>query len=475
MIGITSYGAYVPMWRLERKSIAKGLAGEKAIANFDEDSITMATAAVMDCLNGMNRESISELLFASTTFPYLLLQAASIVAAACDLRHDIATADFANSLRGGTAGILSGVNAVKAKTVSQAMVVAADCRLGAPGSALEQTIGDGAAALAIGDTDVAANLEASYSVSDEIMDMWRTQHDKFIRAWEPRFIAQNYMRVAGEAITGVLQKCNMKPGDFSKVVLYAPDQRRAADLARSLGFDPKAQLQDPLIGVMGNTGTAYPLMLLVAALEESKPSDLILMASYGSGADAFVFRVTEQIEKLKGKARGMKSHLASRKQLDDYRTYLLWRGLLDPSDELVYMVPYGTTSLPAMWRERNYILRFHGSRCKACNTVQFPPQRVCCQCRAKDQSEEIRLSNRGAVYTFTLDSGSSIVDSPVVDCVVDFDGGGRGEFCMTDRVPEEVEVGMRVEPSFRKLFFREGIYHYYWKVLPLRTNETGGK
>ena len=40
MVGVTSYGAYVPRWRLSRGAIAEGARGEKSICNFDEDSVT---------------------------------------------------------------------------------------------------------------------------------------------------------------------------------------------------------------------------------------------------------------------------------------------------------------------------------------------------------------------------------------------------------------------------------------------------
>ena len=96
MVGITSFGAYVPFLRLDRGAIGKGGKGEKSMANFDEDSITMAVAAVRDCLNGIDRNSIDGLFFASTTSPYREKQAAATVAVSCDLRQDIPTADFAN-------------------------------------------------------------------------------------------------------------------------------------------------------------------------------------------------------------------------------------------------------------------------------------------------------------------------------------------------------------------------------------------
>jgi 3-hydroxy-3-methylglutaryl CoA synthase len=42
-------------------------------------------------------------------------------------------------------------------------------------------------------------------------------------------------------------------------------------------------------------------MLLVAALEDAKPGDKILVASYGDGADVLLLKVTENIKNIKGK------------------------------------------------------------------------------------------------------------------------------------------------------------------------------
>ena len=66
MIGICSYGGYVPRYRLNRGLIYGAMGwinpanianagGEKAVANFDEDSITMAVAAGIDAVTGIDR------------------------------------------------------------------------------------------------------------------------------------------------------------------------------------------------------------------------------------------------------------------------------------------------------------------------------------------------------------------------------------------------------------------------------------
>ena len=73
-IGISAYGIYIPRYRLSRETISGAmgwlspgaLPGEKAIANYDEDSLTMAVAAGVDCLKGTDRAGVDGLYFAST-------------------------------------------------------------------------------------------------------------------------------------------------------------------------------------------------------------------------------------------------------------------------------------------------------------------------------------------------------------------------------------------------------------------------
>jgi 3-hydroxy-3-methylglutaryl CoA synthase len=106
MVGIVSYGAYVPIYRLSLETLASAWGrpfgkGEKAIANADEDSITMAVEAILDCLTDMDRQAVDGLYFASTTAFYREKQSASIVRAITDLREEVFTGDFSNSLRDG--------------------------------------------------------------------------------------------------------------------------------------------------------------------------------------------------------------------------------------------------------------------------------------------------------------------------------------------------------------------------------------
>lgn len=465
MVGIVSYGAYIPKWRISRQLLRTGLKGEKAIAGPDEDSVTMAVAAVLDCLNGVERGSIDGLFFASTAAPYKEKQIATIIAAAADLRRDILTADFANSLRAGTTALRAAADTVKASSAKKVIVVAADTRLGSPGSDLEVDFGDGAAAMLIGEDGVSVELEASHSISNELIDVWRAEEDKFVRVWEERFVqAEGYLKVTAEAIQGLLRNCGRNPGDFSKLVVYAPNPRRASELCRKVGFDPNNQLQDLIYESIGNTGTAYPLMLLLAALEGAKVGDRLLLASYGNGSDAFALQVTEALEKTKGNHRGIGGYLGLKCLIPDYTTYLKWRKLLPKGMVIDKLYFWTYPSAPSIHRERNRIYPLHGSKCKSCGTVQYPPQRVCAKCHTKDNFEEVRLSDKKA----TLHSFSREPATGQLIGLVNFEGGGRIWCNIADTTYEEIKIGMPVEMCFREVLYDLGIHDYFWKAVPVR-------
>ncbi|MHB8105089.1 MAG: 3-oxoacyl-[acyl-carrier-protein] synthase III C-terminal domain-containing protein, partial [Dehalococcoidales bacterium] len=294
MAGIVSYGAYVPLRRL-----STGAQTEKAVANWDEDSLTMAVAAALDCLEGVERKTIDGLYFASTTPPYSEKLAATTAAWATDLRHDILTADITDSLRASTAALRMAADAVKAGSAKQLLVTAADLRLGSGG--MDNNFGDGAAAFVIGDKDVIAAIEGSYSVSNELLDVWRASGAKNVRSWEDRFVfEEGYLKVLPQAVKSFLEKSKLTAGDITKAVFYGPDLRRHRQMAGLLGFKPE-QVQEPFFDKLGNTGAAFCLMLLAAALEDAKPGDKILLASYGDGADVLLFKVTDKIKNITGK------------------------------------------------------------------------------------------------------------------------------------------------------------------------------
>ena len=472
MAGITSYGAYVPIYRLNRGEIARMWEGygegERAVANFDEDSLTMGVEAAIDCLGSIDRGTIDGLYFASTTPPYREKQSASLVAAALDLPREIFTADFTDSLRAGTSAIRAALDAVNGGSARRVLVVISDCRLPAPNSELELIFGDGAAAFLIGDSDVILEIEASYSLTSEFIDIWRREQDTYLRTWEDRFILEEgYLKILPQAVSKAMDNCGLTPGDFTRVILYAPDIRRHTQAARSLGFDIKTQLQEGMFNTVGNTGAAFAPMMLVAALEEANPGDRLLLANYGDGCDVYVFRVTSEVEKNRDR-RGIKRHLESKMMLSSYGKYVRFRSLMEWEADR-RSPEYA--SLNQTWRDRKEIMALVGHKCRKCGNIQidFPVQRICSWCQAKDDFEPVRLSDRkGTLFTFSMDERARVLDLPSIMCVVDLEGGGRIFTQMTDRDPHQVKVGMPVEPTFRNLHDGQGLHNYFWKVRPIR-------
>src|SRR5215472_1003443 len=106
MLGIVSAGAHVPRYRLSAKTLGAvwgaGGAGERAVANYDEDSLTMAVEASLNAVHGRDARSIGACFLASTSAPYAEKSSAAILATVMDLPPAVLTADIGGSLRCGT-------------------------------------------------------------------------------------------------------------------------------------------------------------------------------------------------------------------------------------------------------------------------------------------------------------------------------------------------------------------------------------
>jgi hydroxymethylglutaryl-CoA synthase len=480
MIGIVSYGAYIPRYRINRKVISAAVGflgnaaipGEKAIINWDEDSISMAVNAGIDCMRDIEIRNVDGLYFSTTTQPYLVRQCSTIISGALDLKDDVRTNDFAAATKSGTSALISALDSVKAGSLKTILACSADCRTGKPGSPQEHIFGDGAAAFLVGKDDIIAEFLGSYSVSYDFPDRWQSTGEKFEHAWEDRFIRdEGYTKILSESIGGLLKQCNIGIKDIAKLVLCYPYQREHALLAKKFTSDA-SKIQDTLLDKIGDTGAAYAPMLLVAALETAEPGDTILVASFGGGADALLFKVTDNIKKI-GVRMGIKGNLAHRKDLPSYEKYAAFRKSITVDTGMRgETVPY--TAMSIWWRDRKQILALYGTKCGGCGTPQYPASRICVnpRCRAIDKMEPYRFSDRKAIiFNYTGDNLAASVSPPTIHGMVDFDGGGRAWFNLTDCELEEMRVGMKVELSFRRKYLDagRGIHGYFWKAVPERS------
>ena len=473
MIGICSYGAYVPLYRLAREIMVlegKGGAGERSVAGADEDALTMAIDAILDCTKGMDRGSIEGLLNATTSSPFAEKQIAAAAAAALDFKDNIIAADIGHSLRAGLTAVKLAADTVKAGSAKKVMVTAADRRLGTPLSAMESNGGDGAAALLLGDKDVIASIEGFYSFSSDFTDTWRPATDQFVHVWSDRFaVAEGYQPMMQQALAAAMKKFGIEPKDVTKLVYNGPDARTHGAVATALKFDPKTQVQEPLFNMLGNTGAAFPLMLLVAALEKAKAGDSILVAAYGDGVDVMLLKVTDDIEKARDR-HGVLGYLKSKKMLPSYVKYLRLRHLFFV--ESSRMTPI-TPGLAQLWRERDSMYKLHASKCKQCGWVEFPIRRICPKCYSKDDYQQVKLLDQKVkLYSFSTDTIPTIpevTDPPQGRAIIDFEGSTRMELEMTDFGNiQDLKVGQPMEMTFRRLERQGDVAAYAWKCKPVR-------
>jgi hydroxymethylglutaryl-CoA synthase len=469
-IGIVAAGAYLPRYRLKREVIAAawgnaGARGEKALANYDEDSVTLAIEAAFNCLDGIDLSVVDGVFFASASGPYAEKEHANLMRAVIDIKETSITADFAHSLRSGTQALRAALDAVGNGTAQNVLVTAAEQRACEPGSEPEMDFGDGAAALLVGSADLLAELEGTHSISYEFTDYRRRDRDLYVRWGDRSFtITHGYRNSMRDCISGFMEKQGLGTKDIQKLAIYTPDSRAYRQVARDLGFNLEKQVLNPLYDQTGIIGSAHPLLLLVLALEEAHPGDRILVASYGSGgSDAFLFRATERISEWKSK-KPLRSFLENKREFLNYNQYLRFRDYL----KLEVSIPFTKSTEPFstlafVWKESKQDMGFYGSRCLQCGYVQFPMRRVCLNCHAKDKMEDYKLVKKGIVYTFTKDYVFVVPDPPGIMVAVDLEEGGRFFGQMTECREDEIAIGLPVELTYRKWHEALGNYHYFWK------------
>ncbi len=481
MIGITSYGAYIPRLRLSRMSIFQSMGwfapaimmvaqGERSMCNWDEDSITMAVAAGRDCLKGTDKTRLDGLYMASTTMPFADRQNAGVVATALNLRENIVTSDFTSSQKAGSTALLTALESVKSGERNHILVAAADRRETKSAYFYEMWYGDGAAAVTVGNQDVIAEFLGSYSVSCDFVEHYRGADKKFDYVWEERWARdEGYSKIIPEAVNGLLKKLNLTMKDVDKLAFPCFFKAEHKNIAKTLGATPE-KVMDNLHEVCGETGTAHALLMLTAALQEAKPGQRILVAGFGQGSNAMLFKVTEAITKL-GARDGLKGTLANKEVVDNYSKFLKFRDLL-PTEMGIRAEAPTQTAMTVLWRKRKMILGLVGGKCRKCGTAQFPKMDICVKpdCGAIRSQDDYEFADMpAAVKTFTGDLLAVSVDPPHIYGMVQFQGGGRFMADFTDCKMDEVKVGLPVQMVFRKRVQdkERGFINYFWKAAPV--------
>ena len=474
--GILRYGAYVPMRRLQRKTMVAANSwfngalksqgkGERAMANWDEDSVTMAVAAARDCLGDFARENLAAVHLASTTLPFADRLNAGIVAGALNLAESVAGHDHSASQRAGLSALADALNASKGPV----LVTAAEKRRTKAASPLELSSGDGAAALLVGEGDVVAELVAHANRTVDFVDHYRGDGVAYDYTWEERWIRdEGYNKIVPATLKDLFAKAGVTGADIAHFCMPCTLAKVAGPIAKKAGI-PDTAVRDNLALVCGDTGAAHALVMFAHALESAKPGELILVVAFGQGCDALLFRATDKIASAKP-ARGVSGFLARRREETNYQKFLAFndtiqmeRGMRSELDK--------ATALSSLYRNRDTITGFMGGKCNVCGTLQFPKSKICVNpnCNAFHSQEPQPFSDlEGRIMSYTADNLTYSADPPACYGMVQFDAGGRVMIDFTDVTPDDIDVGKKMDMVFRIKDYdgQRGFTRYFWKATP---------
>jgi 3-hydroxy-3-methylglutaryl CoA synthase len=475
---VLAFGAHIPHLRLPRSTIAQALSwlspparsssrGWRAVANWDEDALTMAVAAARSCVTAARSAApappdVQSLFFCSTTAPFADRDDAVVAAAAVGLSESVETSNLSSSLRAGTGGVLAAARRANACT----LVVASDARQARAGSSQEMTYGDAAAAVLVGPPSPAAlaTVLGVRSAGSDFVDHYRMHDAQFDYALEERWVRDELLtRLVPKEVAELLATAGCKADAIRHFAVPAAAgiAKRIAD-ACGLGA---ARRDESVLTECGDAGAALPLLLLGACLEAAKPGELILLLGLGQGVDAVLLRADKAILDA---GAALADALASKREEPSYTRYLSHRGLLD--------VDFGMraerdqrTAHSVAYRKRDALTGFSGGRCRNCGTVQFPRSRLCVnpECRAADAQSPYRLAeSRGRVKTFTEDWQAYAARPPYIYGNVEFSEGGNLLMEFTDIDSGEIKIDDPVRFVFRikDQDPARGFRRYFWKA-----------
>lgn len=469
--GITGFGAYVPMLRIDRAAIAAAHAwsfpssrgkGARALANWDEDAVTMSVEAA----RGLGLEGVTCVTLATTTPPFADLQNATLVASALGLPTAIRSLDATGSLRAGSSALLT---ALESGAKGNALVVAADARLAKPGSAQEMTYGAGAVAIEIGAANPVARLLGSASQAVQFIDHFRASGEKFDYYWEDRWVRdEGYSKIVPATVKAALAQAGVEASSIAHFCMPALLGGIGAALAKTLGI-PAEAVADTLQARCGDTGAAHGLLMLAAALEKAKPGDKILLVTFGAGCDALLFEATEALAGYTPR-RSVAAAIAGGRVEPHYTKLLSFHGHLDLDWG---MRSEGSDKVPLtqQYRARDQLATFTAGECPECQAVQFPQLACCVNCGSFAPLAQRPLTDEPArIATYTADWLQYYPSPPLYFGLVQFDNGARVMMEIVDVDPDHpLDVGTPLRMVYRiKSKDKERHFNrYFWKASPL--------
>jgi hydroxymethylglutaryl-CoA synthase len=336
-VGIVSYGSYIPKFRIKISDIANswGKSGldiikslgviEKTVPAKDEDSVTFAVNASKTAITNFNGTlNIGAIYTGSESHPYAVKSSSSIIGEALGIDHNYTAADLEFACKAGTAAIQIVAGMVGSSLIDYGIAIGSDTAQSKPGDILEFSAAAAGTSFILGlkKNEIIAKLIHTSSYTTDTPDFWRREHQLYPKH-AGRFTGEPaYFKHVTNAINNILEESKLKIDDFTHIVLHMPNAMFPQKIA-SIFKMSKSQLEKGfLVPILGNSYSACSLTGLSSVLDYAKPGEKILMCSYGSGSgsDAFVWEVTENITKYK-QTNPLKRQIENKTYID-YQNYL---------------------------------------------------------------------------------------------------------------------------------------------------------
>jgi len=312
MVGIITYGVYIPRYRIRVEEIARvwganaaDISGglgvfEKSVPDMDEDTATIAVEAARNalCRRRIDPEKIGAVYVGSESHPYAVKPTACTVGEAIGATPNMTAADLEFACKAGTAGIQTCMGLVKSEMITYGLAIGSDVAQGAPSDALEYTAAAGGAAFLIGRENPIAVIHHTCSYTTDTPDFWRREGQDYPRHGG-RFTGEpGYFKHTEGAARLLFEQVNKTAQDFEYAVFHQPNAKFPQKVANTLGFKPEQIRPGLVVSRLGNTYSGASPIGLAATLDIAKPGDRIFVASFGSGAgsDAFDIEVTDTID-----------------------------------------------------------------------------------------------------------------------------------------------------------------------------------
>jgi len=336
-IGIVSYGANIPrfriktediasVWGKDGKAISKGLGiYEKSVPSIDQDTATISVEATRAALKRCNidPQEIGAIYIGSESHPYAVKPTGTIVGDAIGATPELMVADYEFACKAGTAAIQTCLGFVKADMIKYGLAIGADTSQAAPGDALEYSASAGGAAFIIGKEKAIVNINHTCSFTTDTPDFWRRAERKY-PAHGGRFTgAPAYFKHITSCAINCMKCANSKPEDYDYAIFHQPNGKFPVNVAKRLGFTFDQIKQGLVVPNIGNTYSGASLVGLASVLDVAKPGNRIFLTSYGSGAgsDGFDMTVTDEINELARDKAPTIAQMVEDKEYIDYGTY----------------------------------------------------------------------------------------------------------------------------------------------------------